>query len=115
MVIENSGRRTNHSLGIPLDVPRETNTWSEVIFVARESLLHIHGVLRRQQISGGKRDAGQRILKRHGRNLFANFVIVTDAIIQREIPANLPRILREPSDRFVPDAADRISESLDVV
>src|SRR5690242_8553931 len=115
MVIENAGRRTNHSLGVALDVPRETNTWSEVIFVARKSLLHIHGVLRRQQISGGKRNAGQWILKRHSRNLLANFVIVTDPIIQRKIPANLPRILCEPGDWLVADAANRISESLDVV
>src|SRR5689334_4729298 len=115
MVVEHSKRRADNHLAVVLRIPRDGETRRPVVFVARKSLLHAHRVLRRENVRGGERDARQRIVQRQRWYLFGDFVVVTHAVVQRDVRPQLPRILREERERLVADAADRIAKALNEV
>ncbi len=54
-------------------------------------------------------------MERQSPNLFRNFIVIADAIVQRQIRTNLPGVLSEKCYRLVADTADGISESLNEV
>src|ERR1043165_4574810 len=115
MVVEESERSANDRLVVVARIPRNRETRRPIVFVARKALLDAHRVLRGENVSGGKRDARQRIVQRQRRDLFGDLVVVTHAVVERQVRTHLPRILHEEREWFVADAADRITKTLNVV
>src|SRR5215213_1441958 len=115
MVVKHSERRSDDGLAVAHRIPRDCETWRPVVLVARESLLHSHRILRRGYVGSREVNSRQRVAERLRGNLFRDLVVVTDAVVERQVRPDFPRILREESDWFVADAADRIAKPLNEI
>src|SRR5689334_14773082 len=94
MIVEDSERRADNGFVFIPRIPRNGKTRRPVVLVARESLLHAHRVLCGEDVSRRQVDARQRIAQRQRRHLYVDFVVVTHAVVQRDVWPHLPRILR---------------------
>src|ERR1051325_145975 len=115
MVVEQTERGAYRRFAVAPWIPRNRETRRPVVLVARESLLHSHRILRGEHVGGREIDSRQRIAQRQRRYLFGQLVVVTHAVVERQVATNLPRILREERQRLVADAANRIAEALNKV
>src|SRR5215211_1558310 len=115
MVIEDSEGSANRCFAVIPWVPGNGEARRPVVLVARETLLHTHGVLSRLNVGGRKRNARQRIAQGQGWNLLRQLVVVTNPVIQGQIGTHFPRILRKERHRFIADTADGITKALDEV
>jgi hypothetical protein len=103
MVIEHAERSAYYRLAIIMWIPRQANTWSNVVVVTGNSLRDPQCVLCR---------SSQWSRRREGRG---QFDVITDAVVERQIPCQPPRILPEARECRVLKLVVRVSNTLDEI
>src|SRR5580698_1654741 len=89
MIVEQSIRSADHGLTIAPGIPGQADARLYVVLVGLNSFLQSQ-----QVISAERQPRGSFKLRR-------NLHVITQAVIQCEIAANVPRVLPEKSDRNV--------------
>src|SRR5437762_656137 len=115
MVIEDTECTAHHGLRIAVYVPGEPETRRPIVFVTRKALPDVHCILGSLHITRRKRDSGQGITEPDRSNQISDLVVIPDAIVERHIRPDLPRVLPEESKRFIFYAANRVPESLNEI
>ena len=115
MIVEDACCSAQHCLLIAHDVPGKSDAWRPIVFVARKSLLDADSVLRCQDVCRRQSDAGKRIRETNRRNLLRNLVVITNAIVDVQMPTDSPGILSKESDRPIINLAHRVAETLNKV
>src|SRR5215813_11095138 len=81
VIVEDSRGPSNDSLLITINVPGETKPRREIVLIARESLLDIHRVLRREHVRSRQPDARKRIRKSYRRDLLRDLVVISNTVV----------------------------------
>src|SRR5215217_5481211 len=115
MVVEKTEGSSYRRLSIAPGIPCNGEPRRPIVLVAWEALLHAHRILRCLNIRSGERDSGERVAQRKGRDLFGLLIVITNTIVERQVAANFPGVLRKESHWPVADAAHRIAEPLNKI
>src|SRR5579871_2166242 len=102
MIVEESITDAHDSFAVAARIPCDSKAGRNVVIVARNSFDHAQ-----RFFCGGVDSRGRRKQRR-------NFHIVTNAVVNCQFLGELPRVLREESDRNVVEWLIRIADALDV-